>query len=169
MRHQGLHVVEQRRGDMDLLHRLLQLVQILGREHRVQGIHQIAPVDAAQQFPFRRRRGVSQVNPHQKPVELRLGQGKSADLVLRVLRGDHEEGFGQRHGLAVQGHLPLLHGFEQRALRFGRCAVDFIRQHQLREDRATLKAELAGVAIEDRDAEDIGRQKIAGELHALEG
>ena len=61
----------------------------------------------------------------------------------------------------------LLHRLEQRALRLGRGAVDFVGEHQLRKDRAALKAELAGLAVEDRHAEHVGGQQVAGELHAL--
>jgi hypothetical protein len=61
----------------------------------------------------------------------------------------------------------FLHRFQQRALRLGRGAVHFIGQHQLREHRTLVELEGAGVAIEHRDADDVGRQQVAGELDAL--
>ena len=168
MRDERLHVVEQRRGDVHLEHPVLQLVQGLDARYARERIHELAPVRAAQQLALRRRRRIAEVHAHEKAVELRLGQREGADLLLRVLRRDHEERLGQRHGLAVERHLPLLHRLEQRALRLGRGAVDLVGQHELREDRAALEAELAGLAVENRHAEHVRRQQIAGELHALE-
>ena len=107
------------------------------------------------------------MHAHQEPVQLRLGQRKGSHLILRILRGDDEERLGQRHRLAVERHLMLFHGLEQRALRLRRRTVDFVGQHQLREYRAALEPELAGFAVEDRDAEHVGGQQVAGELHAL--
>ncbi len=109
------------------------------------------------------------MHAHQKAVELRLGQWERTDLLLRVLRGDDEERLRQRHRLPVERHLPLFHGFEQCALRLGRCPVDLIGQNQLRKDGTVLKTELAGLAVVDRYTEYIGGQQIARELHPLEG
>jgi hypothetical protein len=36
---------------------------------------------------------------------------------------------------AADGHLPLLHRFQQRGLRLGRRAVDFVGQDDVREQR----------------------------------
>ena len=66
------------------------------------------------------------------------------------------------------GDLVLFHRLQQRALRLGRGAVDFVRQDQLREHRPGMELEGAAVAVEHRYADDVGRQQIAGELHALE-
>ena len=130
-------------------------------------VDQIAPIHAAQQFAFGRGRGISQVHAHQESIQLRLGQREGAGLILRILRGNDEEWFGQRHRLAVQGDLMLFHGLEQRALRLRRGPVDLIGQHQLRKDRTALEPEFAGFAVIDGDAEHVGRQQVAGELHAL--
>ncbi len=132
-------------------------------------IHQVAAVHAAQQFALRGGGGIAQMHAHQESVQLRFGQRKGPGLILRVLRGDDEEGFGQRHGLAVEGDLMLFHGLEQCTLRLGRGSIDFIGEHQLRENRAALKPELAGLAVENGHAQHIGGQQIAGELDALEG
>jgi hypothetical protein len=69
--------------------------------------------------------------------------------------------------LTVERDLVFLHCLEQCALRLGRGAVDFIREHQLRKDGTALKAEFAGFAVEYRDPEHIRRQQVAGELNAL--
>ena len=69
--------------------------------------------------------------------------------------------------MTVKRNLVFLHRFQQRALCFGRGAVDFVREHQLREDGTALKAEFAGFPIEDGHAEHVSRQQVAGELNAL--
>ncbi len=61
----------------------------------------------------------------------------------------------------------LLHGFEQRLLRFGRSAVDFVGQDQVGEDGAGLEAQRFGAAIAGFDhhaAHDIGRHEVRREL-----
>jgi hypothetical protein len=85
-----------------------------------------------------------------------------------VLGGDHEEGVGQHPRLSLGGDLMLFHGLEQRALRLWRGAIDLVGENDLGEDRAGVKLERSAVPVENRNAEDIGRQKIAGELDALE-
>ena len=69
-------------------------------------------------------------------VDLRLGQRVGAFLLDGVLRGQHEERFGQRIGLVADRDLPFLHGFEQRALHLGGRAVDFVGEDEVGEDRA---------------------------------
>jgi hypothetical protein len=152
---------------MDLQHALLQLTQALGGGNRLQRFDQVAPIDAAQQLALGGSRRIAKVHAHQESIQLRLRQRKCADLILWILRGDDEEWLGQRHRLAVERDLVFFHRLEQRALRLGRGAVDFVRQHQLREDRAALETKFAGLAVEYRHPEHIRRQQVAGELNAL--
>ena len=91
----------------------------------------------------------------------------------RILRGDHEERHGQGACGALDGHLPLLHRFQQRALRLGCGAVYLVGKDHLREDRAGMEFEhaaglIAACTLIYRHAEDVGRQQVAGELDALE-
>ena len=58
-----------------------------------------------------RRTGVAQRQPHQKAVELRLGQRKRAFIFNRVLRSQHQKRARQRPRHAIHRHLLLLHGF----------------------------------------------------------
>jgi hypothetical protein len=53
-----------------------------------------------------------------------------------VLRRHDEERIRQRARHAVDGHAPLAHRLEQRRLRLRRRAVDLVREHDVREDRA---------------------------------
>ena len=96
------------------------------------------------------------------------GSGIGADLPLRILRRDDEERHRQHVRHAVDRHLALLHRLEQRALRLRRRAVHLVGQQHLREDRPGMKNELPRGGIEDRVAQHVGRQEIAGELHAAE-
>ena len=66
----------------------------------------------------------------------------------------------------------FLHGFEQGGLRLGRGAVDFVREDQVRENRAALELELAPAAgsfHDDVRAENVRRHQVGRELDAVEG
>ena len=63
----------------------------------------------------------------------------------------------------------FLHCFQQRALCFGGCAIDLVDQHHLRKKRTAMKYEPLLAPIEDRIAENIGRQQVTGKLDALKG
>ena len=69
-------------------------------------------------------------------VELRLGQRIGAFHLDRVLRGQHEERLRQRIAHARRRDLMFLHRLEQRGLRLGRRAVDFVGQNHVGEDRS---------------------------------
>lgn len=84
-----------------------------------------------------------------------------------ILGGDDEEGLRQWMGVSFNTDLIFLHGFQQRALGLGGCAVDFIGQHHLVENGAGMKGKGIGLTIEDHGAQDIGGQQIAGELDSL--
>ena len=112
------------------------------------------------------RWGVADPHAEEESVELRLGEREGPGEVLRVLRGDDEEGVGQRNGLPIERHLPLVHALEQRRLRARARAVDLVGEENVREDRALPEDELARPLIIDRDAHDVARQQIARELHA---
>jgi hypothetical protein len=111
---------------------------------------------------------VAHAQQHAEAIQLRLGKGIDALLLNRVLRGEHPERIRQRIRRVGNGHLPLLHGLEQRALRLGRRPVDLVRQQDVGEDRALLRAEVAGVGVVDAGADDVGRQQIRRQLDAVE-
>ena len=111
---------------------------------------------------------VVDVYMHQEAVHLRFGQGVGPLLFHRVLRRHDDEQVGQFVRGAGHGHLALLHGFQQRGLDLGRCAVDLIRQHDIGEDGARFEAEgvLPALSVQDLRSGDIGRQQIRCELDA---
>ena len=110
--------------------------------------------------------GIAQLDRDEKAVELRFRQRIRADLLDGILRRDHEERVGQLARLAVDRHLPLLHRFEQRALRLRRRAVDLVGEHDRMENRPGMEAERLRPLVEDRHAEHVGGQQVARELDA---
>ncbi len=125
-------------------------------------------VVAGQQLPFGLGIGVAQVQAEHESVQLRFGQRVGADQIKRILGGDDEERRGQFPAHAIDADLAFGHRFQQGALGLGRCPVQFIDQQQLREHRAGMEAETAIAAVEHRDADDVGRQQVAGALDAVE-
>ena len=105
-------------------------------------------------------------------IELRFRQRIGALELDRVLGGEHEERLGELVRPSLDGHAVLLHRFEQRRLRLGRGAVDFVGEHDVREDRPGgehhLPASGAGVLVDDVGAGDIGRHQVRRELNAIE-
>ena len=65
--------------------------------------------------------------------------------------------------------LVLLHHLEQRRLHLRRCAVDLVREEEVREHRAEVRVEGAGVRPVDPRADEVGRHEVGRELDAVEG
>ena len=87
-------------------------------------------------------RRIVDLDVEHEAVELGLGQRIGPFLLDRVLRGDGEERLGQRIGRLPDRHFALLHRLQQRGLRLGRRAVDFVGQQNVGEDRPFDEAEL---------------------------
>ena len=111
------------------------------------------------------------VELEEEAIELRLGQRIRALTLERVLRREDHERFFEDVGSPRDGDGVLLHRLEERALRLRRRAVDLVREHDVREDRAFAKLELLpapGRVGDHRRPEDVGRHEIGGELDARE-
>jgi hypothetical protein len=67
----------------------------------------------------------------------------------------------------VHRYLILVHRFQQCALRLGCGAIDFIRQHDVGEDRSGPELEAVGLLAVDTDADDVGRQHVRSKLDAM--
>ena len=104
--------------------------------------------------------GIVQQHLEHEAVHLGFGQRVGAFLVNRVLGREHEEGRRQGHGLAAEGDLPFLHGFEQGGLHLGRRAVDFIGQDEVGEDGAFGGTVFPILRIIDERADDIGGEQV---------
>ena len=122
----------------------------------------------AQHLAFVFRARVIEQHFHQKAIHLRFRQRIGAFLFDRVLRRDHDEQFRQRMAVAGHGDLPFFHGFQQRRLDFRRCAVDFVGEDQVAEQRARLEADLvlAFDLMQHVGTGDVRGQQIRGELDA---
>jgi len=58
------------------------------------------------------------IDPHEKPVELGLGQWKCPGLFQGILGGDHVKRFIEETGGPLHRNLAFFHGLQQRALSF---------------------------------------------------
>ena len=101
-------------------------------------------------------------------IDLRLGERVRPFLLDRILRREHEERLLEHVRRAPDRDLLLLHCLEERGLHLRRRAIDLVGENDVREDRPLLRAELAGLLIEDLRAEHVGGEQIRGELDALE-
>ena len=110
--------------------------------------------------------GVGHGHLQEEAVQLGLGQGIGALLLDGVLGGQHHEGAGHREGLALDGHLLLLHDLQQGGLGLGGGAVDLVRQQQVGEDRPLADAEALGLGVVDGVAHDIRGHQVGRELDA---
>ena len=108
-------------------------------------------------------------DPEEEAVELALGQAVGALLLDRVLGGDHHERWCERVRHPVGGDLALLHGLEERRLGLRRRPVDLVGEDDVGEDRSGLEPELLVRAFVDAHPDQVGRQQVGGELHALPG
>ena len=111
---------------------------------------------------------VAEAQPHQEPVELRLGQLVGALVLDRVVGREHHERLRQPPRLAVDADLALAHRLEQRGLGLRRRAVDLVGQQQLGEDRAGAEHHLPVALVVQRRADHVRRQQVGGELDAGE-
>ena len=163
----GQDVIHHRVFDQDGVRRVLQAQDIFRHQAARAGFGQRG-AGLAHDFALAGRVRVADAQPHEEAVQLRFRQRVSAVMLHRILRGDHHERARQRMRMSVDGHLTLVHGFQQRGLRFGSGAVDFIGQQEVSEDGPRLELEGFGLEVIDGDAEHVARQHVAGELQAVE-
>ena len=137
----------------------------LGR-HEVIGIHCGFCFDAGiarrldEDPAFRRAIGISDIDLHEKAIELGLGQGIGTLLLERILRRENMKGARQIVSFAGYGDVVFLHRLEQRGLGSGTCPVDFVGHEQLGEYGSAHEAKTA--ASLDGFFEDFGSQNIGG-------
>ena len=168
------------RREHDVDHVVLHAIIHVDVTHHVARLHDL--FDAGDRFDLRRHRAgraiddlplflpgrVADLHHHEKAIHLRFRQRIRAFLLDRILRGEDDERVRQRVAAVADRDLALLHGLEQRALHLGGGAVDLVRQHQVREDGAELRRELALLLVVDHGADEVGRKQVGRELHAGE-
>ena len=142
--------------------------QVSRRDNRLEMIERMLVLQHFQHRELFVHAWITQTKLHQESIELSFGKGKSALVVNRVLSGDDQERRRQLVGRTVNRDAAFSHRFEQRRLSSRRGAVDFIRQHNLSENRAGAKLKFAGLLIEYRRPGYVGRQQIGRTLNSLE-
>ena len=69
-------------------------------------------------------------------------------------------GLRQRVRVIVHRHLRFVHRFQQCRLRFRRGAIDFVRKHNIGEQRTGLELKFLSRRIKNTYANHIRRQQI---------
>ena len=153
---------------VDVLHHAARLDDVFGCDHLVRRgkpfAREVHPHDVALLL----LRGVGDFGFEHESVDLRFGQRVGSLLFEGVLRGQHQEGLGQLVGVVADGHLALLHRFEQRRLHLRRRAVDLVGQYEVGEDGAFAHHELLALLRVDERTDQVGRQQVGRELDAGE-
>ncbi len=141
--------------DFDLRDGVLHGKNVAHVGDRFERLNGVGACAHAQNFALGFVRGIAHADAHEEAIELRFRERVRAMVLDRILRGDHEKRIRQRERFAVHRDLRFVHGLEERGLR-ARCgAVDFIREHDVGENRAGTKFKFARFGIVDADAEDV--------------
>ena len=101
---------------------------------------------------------------HEEPVALRLRQRVDALGLERVLRGEDEERPREGARLAGDRHVPFAHRLEQRRLDLRGRAVDLVREHDVREQRAPLDREVLARRPPGAGPDEVGGHQVRREL-----
>ena len=119
-------------------------------------------------FLFRR---IIQLDQKHKSVELRFGKRISSFLFHGVLSGKYEKRWLQLKRFSNDSDLLLLHCFQHCSLRFRGGTVDFVRQHDVRENRTTDELKFTstvGTVLQDVGPGDVHGHQIGCELDTTE-
>ena len=98
---------------------------------------------------------------------MRFGQRIGAFLLYGVLGSHDEERVIEFVGVFADGYLPLLHGFEQGALHFGRGAVYFICQYEVGKYGTFLYLKLLFCLTVHHRTHDVGGEQVGRKLYAV--
>ena len=134
---------------MDRPHFCLNLEQCFRAKNRIQFLEHLATIHPEKHRPLTRAVRHTQLDSHQKPIQLRFGQWKRSHLILWILCRDDKKRPRQFVSDAIGRDLMFFHRFEQCALRLGGGAVHFIDQHYLRKERSLMKNETLFVPIKN--------------------
>ena len=86
-------------------------------------------------------------------IELRLGQRVRAFLLDGILCRQHKQRTRQRIPHTADGHLILLHGFQEGTLDFRRGSVNLISQDDISENRPLFDRKSAILGAIDQSAD----------------
>ena len=149
------HIVQNGIAHIDLSHVLHQSQQFFLVDHGIRPVKGIIHMAVAENVDATFVVGVAHADTDEEAVKLRIGEHRRTGRPDRVLRGEDDKRVGQIIRLAVHGDLVLLHRFQQCGLRLAGGTVNFIRQQQIRHDRAGLIDKLICLFIINREADDV--------------
>ena len=151
---------------------ILEREDVLPANHFLEGATTTAG-HAAHDVDFLLLGGIVHVDLEHEAVKLRFRQGIGAFLFEGVLGSQYEERGLESEVFAPSRNHLFLHGLKEGRLGLGRGAVDFVRQHDVGEDRSLAEHEPAlpgfRVVLEEFTTRDVGRHEVRGELDPLEG
>ena len=153
--------------EIDFTNHLASLLYLLSAHHRTDVQFLLLDILTDDCFFFLQTRIVDDHLQHET-VHLSLRQRVCALLLNGVLRSQYEERLRKFISIGGDGHLTLLHGFEQCTLHLGWSTVDLICQNEVGEDRTFLCLELTIFLRVNHGTDDIGRQQVGCELDARE-
>ena len=130
------------RRDDDFADQLLQANERFAVDHFL-GLRPLVASGAIENDRQLLARGIADDQLEHEAVELRLGKRVGPFLFDGILGRHDEERLLEPVDHAADGDGVFLHRFQERGLRFGRRAVDFVGQDDLREDGPALKFEFA--------------------------
>src|SRR5205814_5804887 len=159
-------VLHERRIDEDLVDFTLQLDETLGRHYRDDRRHPSGhPFDDDEFIHLVR---VPDEDLQHESVDLSLGEVIGPLGIDRVLRGHDEERIRDFVGLAADGHLPLLHDFEKRALDLRGSAVDLVGEQEIREHRTEGSLKVSGALVVNARTNEVRGHEVGSELDPFE-
>ena len=127
---------------------------------------------AAHDVEFFRMARVFHHDVEKETVELGFRQRISSLLLNRVLGRQYKERRVELVVFTTGRNAFFLHRFEQRGLRFRRCAVDLVREQKVREHGTFLELETATMGLwiflQQLGASDVRGHQVGRELDALE-
>ena len=158
-------------GDRHASDHLLEGGDPLARNQR-RDLFQVDARGQAVDPPLLVRRRVVDEDLEQEPVELGLGQGIRALLLDRILGRQHEERVRQTVLVPARGHLPFLHGLQERSLGLRGSSVDLVGEHEVGEERPRHEPQFprpgGPVLVQDLGAGNIAGHEVGRELDPAE-
>src|SRR5690606_32454197 len=150
---QTLQVIQDAVAGLDLISRSLETSELIQTQYCAEFVQALAGIHTHQESTFGALIRITQLNAHEKAVQLRLRQGECTGLRFGILSGNNKKRLRQWSRHAFKGDLALFHGLQQGTLRLGRTAVDFVRQQNLSKNRARVEVEAVAVTIENGKAQ----------------
>ena len=153
--------------DVHAAERFARLEHVRATRARLE-LRQLGEAGAPQDLLFLGALGVADPDLEHEAVALRLGQRIGALLLDRILGREDQERLLELQALVAERDLLLLHRLEQRGLHLRGGAVDLVREHEVREQRAALRREGSIARVVDHRPGQVRREQVRGELDAAE-